>query len=1285
MGVRGPVLSRWPLAVVLGLLSASVLLLAHAVGAATLPPAARTAAPALPAAGVTFYPTGDAHVSAATPDTNFGGSTELQIGRSGTGHNTWILLMFDLRSIPAGSTVNSASLSLYGLSPTLAAARPGGDAGAAVPAAANQVYVHRNAGGLPNVWTEAGVTWNNKPSTVAADDGPGLVDKTEAWNSITVTAAVRQWVQNGAANNGLTLKGDGSTAWLMFLASRELQAGGFAARLLVSYTPPPTATPTATPLVSPTPTRTPTVTPTRTVTPTPTATPTRTVTPTATATRTRTPTPTVTRTPTATPTAPGVFGLKVIPSSAELDLAPLVVVGGPQLIEVKVNVQVTHVSGSPQDVTLSLQDMPLRVESSFLFGSGLAPFTSVLTLRVRRSSLPILQSRNVTVTATAGAVVTTPLLLKIVSSGDLDVLNQEPVQSVYGAPLLVQSKATAFRVKVRSTFDGPVMVGIKLILPYNEWRARPHCYNGKEITIPSGWEYPSVWGPVHINPGVQDLMLPYVAPGKEWLPWDALTNPAGVVDCGCRSEGQLAGLCAPAVRGVPWPIADKVTARVELDPDHAIPEADETNNLHATIQYQARSMQEWNFMIYRCADPTDGESPPNMTPARAAAMHQLQYLLANFPIENLNFRVSSKTVWWEDDEDQAPADCIGDRCYRGRATFLNDILSMAREAGYRFAVAMGCGGVGGASGTIQAVFVEAQEYAYSTLLAHEFNHAATGMGDIYALDVAGHWEEQYCQSDDTRKFGCWTDTSMPAGGVHPYCTMTNGIVDCSTNYSKVCSVNCGCSQYASLKKFPQCAGVPAGTPDACRAALDAAVSCVSGGGALYGAPDGRIYHPASPGFWVQRWMPIDSSMNYFMDSNQRGNAPFYWMRRENTVRHRDGTAFNDGYLNLFANPLFSGAANRSGLAAAEGQGALLVSGTVTDQGVATLHPFVLLADPTLDLEPGAAGAYQIRLLDGSGGLLAATGFELLFFQTDPNGGPVEETGFSHRIAWQAGTRRIELWLGDRLLASRDVTAAGPQVSVLGPNGGSYGPGDVVHMHWSAVDADGPALAYSLALSADGGQSWETIAHRLTATEYDVPFSELEAGSYLLRVTATDGVNTGQATSEQPFVVESITGRVRRHLERTGGGLLPLPAWPTSGYLLEMEAAGEVFRVWVTSTVGVQHLQQWLAAEPAVETLGIPGAPIELDGTFNPGYSYRMTPGEVSFGEAWVELCDGAPSHVQDRATEWVGNPSTWCPWDARIRAVWSCFGGTGESCGAPVFVAPGSDEPEASEPLRHAS
>ena len=114
------------------------------------------------------------------------------------------------------------------------------------PESVNQVYAHRNVGGVTNLWTEGGVTWNTKPNRYAADDAPTTVGSTNGWQNISVTNAVRQWVENGASKNGLTLKGDGASAWFTSFRSREA-AADYRPRLVVDYTAPAlTSTPTST-------------------------------------------------------------------------------------------------------------------------------------------------------------------------------------------------------------------------------------------------------------------------------------------------------------------------------------------------------------------------------------------------------------------------------------------------------------------------------------------------------------------------------------------------------------------------------------------------------------------------------------------------------------------------------------------------------------------------------------------------------------------------------------------------------------------------------------------------------------------------------------------------------------------------------------------------------------------------------------------------------------------------------------------------------------------------------
>jgi len=1245
-------------------------------------------------ASETLYVTLDTYVSQYAPSDNYGSLSTLEIGRSAGGYETWILLKFDLSTIPAGSTISSATLQMRGN-----LALSASESGANAPDAIGEVWPHRaNA-----MWLEDYVVWNNKPGFFSADDPASIVGASADVYSITVTGAVRQWVENDAANHGLIIKGDGASIWFTSFWASEGTTTTLHPRLIVNYTLPPTATSTPTVTNTPsetptnTPTRTPTLTPSVTLSPSPThthtTTPTRTATPVppsgvvgscpgqvwvyadrdtsvsslspgairgtatslelrdagadedwvllhfplagvipegqyantaylyldayeaddASATRTVnlftldaafselttswsnkpgqlrtvgesrvdgilqsldvtdivktwttghldpnhglgiepvsndfyyrytsrenwnqppklvifcsasnwTPTPTRTpsNTPAVTPTPSATtqidFTVGVTPAAVTLDLAPLFVAGGPDTVERTAAVNVSYVSGTPQRVTLYMLNLPLGVEYDFAPASGTPPFSSTLTLRGRRGSLPITGSVAVQVEGVAASARRTrALTLNIVSTGDLQVLNSAPVQSLDNVAL-VKGKGTAFRVDVRNTFPGPVEVQFKLVLPSNEWRAVPTCGNGRAIPVPLGWSYPAVWGPVRLEPGDHEVMLPYVPPGTENQPWSAWTNPAGQVDCGC-----VGAQCAPDVRVVPQPIADWASVRVEVDPNTAITEVNEGNNTGGTFSYQAKDTQPWNFLAYRCMDPTSDADFPALGTTRTAVENQLEHLLSNFPIADgeISYSIASKTILWEDDEEQAPQDCAGETCYRDRAAFLNDILALAQAAGFRYGVAVGCGGRGGTIGGTHAAFISPETGIYSEVLTHEFNHSTTEMGDIYSLDVAGGWHEAYCEMNDTRVYGCWVDGDKKDGMVFPYCVMAGDEVVCSTTFTKVCSAGCGCSEDRDPND-PLCQGQATGSGAECRTLLDNAVDCLANGGTLRNTPDHRIWHPASPGFWVYRWLPIDSTMNYFMDSGGGPTPPHMWNRRDNTFNHADGFVYSDGYLNLLSNWRFVAAATAAAQTAAANPAALLVSGMVEKAGAATLDPFMTLADSTVDLAPGSPGAYEIRLLDGGGTTLAATGFDLLFYQTDPNGGPLDEVGFSHRIAWQPGVRKIELRLGAQLLASREVTQASPQVTLLGPSGGSFGQEDVIPIRWTATDADSPELWNSLALSPDAGQTWLPVARSINANTYDLPASMLVSGSFLLRVTATDGVNTGQAIAERAFQVE----------------------------------------------------------------------------------------------------------------------------------------------------------------------
>jgi hypothetical protein len=107
-----------------------------------------------------------------------------------------------------------------------------------------------------------------------------------------------------------------------------------------------------------------------------------------------------------------------------------------------------------------------------------------------------------------------------------------------------------------------------------------------------------------------------------------------------------------------------------------------------------------------------------------------------------------------------------------------------------------------------------------------------------------------------------------------------------------------------------------------------------------------------------------------------------------------------------------------------------------------------------------------------------------------------------------------------VLARRSVSSTAPTVTLLEPNGGEEwdGAGEAM-VRWLAEDADGGELAYWVEYSADGGESWQTLRRNVAESSLTVNLVNLEGSARaLIRVLATDGVNTVADTSDSTFAV-----------------------------------------------------------------------------------------------------------------------------------------------------------------------
>ncbi|MCL6105817.1 MAG: DNRLRE domain-containing protein [Actinobacteria bacterium] len=204
---------------------------------------------------ITITASADTWISsaAANQNLNWGVANDIDVGENGAGEARRGILKFDLSSIPIGSTINSATFSLY----------ESGQMDASTP----QLGVYSAFAG--KLWAEGtgdgtatgdGATWvsfdGNPADTWTSPGGDGDFNATPSatanaldvssspgWVNWDVTALTQSWVNGTVSNNGVFVKktsGSGAVDYKVF-DSADFSDATLRPKLVIEYVPAPVA------------------------------------------------------------------------------------------------------------------------------------------------------------------------------------------------------------------------------------------------------------------------------------------------------------------------------------------------------------------------------------------------------------------------------------------------------------------------------------------------------------------------------------------------------------------------------------------------------------------------------------------------------------------------------------------------------------------------------------------------------------------------------------------------------------------------------------------------------------------------------------------------------------------------------------------------------------------------------------------------------------------------------------------------------------------------------------
>jgi hypothetical protein len=143
--------------------------------------------------------------------------------------------------------------------------------------------------------------------------------------------------------------------------------------------------------------------------------------------------------------------------------------------------------------------------------------------------------------------------------------------------------------------------------------------------------------------------------------------------------------------------------------------------------------------------------------------------------------------------------------------------------------------------------------------------------------------------------------------------------------------------------------------------------------------------------------------------------------------------------------------------------------------------------------------------------------------------PIAQESFTLRIPLPAGTTRVALMHGTDELAALEASASAPTLEIAEPSELS---GEET-ITWSSDDGDNAPLKFAVMYSPDNGATWLPLGVDMTESELSLDTSVLAGDEVLIRILASDGLNTTAKTTG-PLALSHVTERIWADVNCDGG-------------------------------------------------------------------------------------------------------------------------------------------------------